>query len=68
MHNDETLTIGNGILGVIKTLSKGKVDEIFTEMIVVEVMLVPFAVVNNCVLMGAREEIGSIKKEEKGAV
>ena len=66
-HNDETLTIGNGILGVIKTLSKGKIDDFFPERILEEAMLVPFAAIN-FVPMGAREEIGSIRKEEEGAV
>ena len=52
---------------MIKTESKGNVGEIFPEMLVVEGMLVPFAAVN-CVPMGAREEIGSIRKEGEGAV
>ena len=47
-------------------LSKGKVDKNFPERIVEEAMLAPFSAIN-CFPMGAREEIGSIKKEE-GAV
>ena len=65
-HNDGTLTIGNEIVGVIKTESKAKVSEIFPEIIVSEGMLVPLATVY-CVPVGAREEIGTIRKEEDGA-
>ena len=66
-HSEETLTIGKGILGVIKTLSIGKVEEIFPEIIDEDAMLVPFAAVN-VVPTESREEIGSMRKEEEGAV
>ena len=66
-HNDEPLTIENGIVGVIKTELKIKAGEIFPEIIVVGGMLVPFAAVN-CVPVGAREAIGSIRMEEEGTV
>ena len=39
----------------------------FPEIVVMEGMLVPLAAVN-CVPMGTREERGSIKQEEEGAV
>ena len=52
---------------MIKKESKGKVGDFFPEIIVVEGMLAPFAAVNY-VLMEAREKIGSIRKEEEGAV
>ena len=47
---------------MIKTLSIGKVEEIFPEIIAVEGILVPLAAVNFSP-MGSREEIGSIRKE-----
>ena len=63
-HNEETLTIGKRILGVIKTLSIGKVGEIFPEIIDEDAMLVPFAAAK-VVPTESREEIGSMRKEEQ---
>ena len=55
------------MLGVMKMLSKGKVEDIFAEIIAVEGILVPLAAVNFGP-MGSREEIGLIRKEQEGAV
>ena len=67
VQSEGTLTIGKGIDGVIKILSNANDGHKDPEIIVAEGMLLPFAAVN-CVPIGAREEIGSIIKEEEGAV
>ena len=56
-HNDKTLTVGKGIVGVMKKESKAKNGEIFPEILVSEGMLAPFAAVNY-IPMGTREQIG----------